>query len=61
VKLMLICRTNDYHHRASASEVSKVKNAPPDASVHGSVRRRFSRLATIGIERKPVEDCNVQQ
>jgi hypothetical protein len=29
---------NGNHHRASASEVSKVKNGRPDASVHGFVR-----------------------
>ena len=27
----------DHHHRASASEVSKVQNARSDASVHGIV------------------------
>ena len=32
---------NDHHHRASVSEVSKVKNAPTDASVHGFVRRIY--------------------
>ncbi len=39
--LSSLLRQNVYRHRASASEVSKVKNARPDASVHGFVRRFF--------------------
>ena len=41
--------TNDDRHRASASEVAKVKNGRPDASVHVFVRW-YPASIELGIE-----------